>query len=110
MTYFVIGIITAISLVVIFFKVGWRKALYFELYLDIFFTLGIPLFFAGTLGAMMISASIGVTMTVVLFVLRGFCCAEKPSLRFTPKGRPYIAWEFVPPRFKFVQKRRYAFA
>lgn len=67
---FIAGIISALAFVVVLYKIGIRKCLGFDLYLDILTTVTLAVIFGGTYSGMMAAIIGGLLFSVILMVLK----------------------------------------
>lgn len=73
MEYIVISFLTALGKLIIICKLlGAAKCVRIQVWLDIFFTLGIPLLLMGTLGGAIIAVLSGIWFTCMLWFLSLF--------------------------------------
>jgi len=71
MTMFIIaGLITALGVLIILLKLSLRFALYWEVALDVLFTIAIPLLFAGTYSGLMTAVFAGIFISLGLRIIR----------------------------------------
>lgn len=67
---FIAGIISAMAFVIVLYKIGIRKCLGFDLYLDLFVTVTLAVIFGGTYSGMMAAIIGGLLFSIVLMVLK----------------------------------------
>ena len=59
--------------------IGLRKALYFDKYIDLFFTLVLPLAFFGTFSGMVVAVLSGLSLSMMLLIAKIFFKPERPA-------------------------------
>ena len=88
-----IGIISALGLLLLALKIGGRKIIGMDIYLDIAITITLMIMFAGTFSGMAAAMIGGLFVTILLFIMK------KPMVHETltvEKGLP--KWKEVDPR------------
>jgi len=65
-----IGIGAALGLLLVLFKIGFRKVLHYDVIVDIALTGTLMIMFAGTFAGMVAAVAGGLTVSIILFVLR----------------------------------------
>ena len=84
------GVVSALAVLVLLFKIGIRKCLYFDVPLDIGVTVFLGIIFSGTYSGMIAAIIGGLIFSIILWGLKNFIGYE----RLTRKG-----WVPVPPSF-----------
>lgn len=101
---FLTGFIAALGLLFLLFKLGWRRVVAYDIYVDVAVTVALMAMFAGTYSGMMAAMFGGLLVSVILFVLKQTVEYEKlvlttSELRLHPRVRiPY-------PHFSWVRER-----
>lgn len=85
MTLLLAGIITAIGVWIVLLKLNIRKVLNFEVPIDIVFTIGITMYFAGTFSGLMTGVVAGVVLSILLAVSKAIWGVEKINWRRNEK-------------------------
>ncbi len=68
--FFIAGMFTALGILIILIKIGIRRVLYWEVVVDLVFTIGIPFMFLGTFSGMMTAIFAGIWVSAGLRTLR----------------------------------------
>ncbi|MBL4837647.1 MAG: hypothetical protein JKY34_08710 [Kordiimonadaceae bacterium] len=71
------GLLTAVGALLLCFKLGIRKCLYFDVPLDIVVTLGTAWFMGGTYSGVMAAIVAGVAFSVTLYIVKFFTGYER---------------------------------
>lgn len=82
------GLISALAVFILILKIGIRKVLYFDLAVDIGFTVMLAYILAGSFGGMMAALVGGLALSIALFVCKELFGYQKPIV--TWRG---IRWE-----------------
>jgi len=92
MTSFIIaGLATAIGLLIIVFKIGVRRVLYWEVPIDIILTLGIPFAFAGTFSGMMTAIFAGIFVSLALRATRLWFRVDDPDVLAVMRQKGWLS-------------------
>lgn len=102
-----IGILSALGLLLIALKVGGRKTIGHDVFIDIMITLTLMVCFYGTFSGMAAAMVGGMAASIVLFIMRKTMKHEKLSmqkktyrvLRANFSG-PTVKWEEIEPDWK----------
>lgn len=78
--YLIAGMFTSLGILIILFKIGLRRVLYWEVPLDIFFTIGVPILMSGTYSGLMTAVFAGIGVSIGLRVLRGWFKVTDPDV------------------------------
>lgn len=92
----VIAALSAIGLLVVMFKLGTKKVLGYDVYFDISLTVLLMITLSGTFSGMVIALLAGLTISVVLLVLRKFIGLERYEPIRLPNGRQKYIWVSYP--------------
>ena len=74
------GILSAAALLLLLFKLGPRKIIGLDIYIDLFVTCLLMYLFAGTYSGMFAAIVGGLTVTITLFVIKSIVTHEAPYL------------------------------
>ena len=85
---FIAGLISALAFVILLYKIGIRKCLGFDLYLDLFVTILLTAIFGGTYSGMMAAIIGGLVFSIVLMALKQIHGYDKPSIHGWKKVKP----------------------
>lgn len=93
------GLLTALGIIFLLYKVGFKKVLGYDILVDIVATLGLMYIFAGTYSGMMAAIVGGLFISVVLIIAKQFVSYEKLQCRWIPLAiknvnlrRPQLRW------------------
>jgi len=96
------GLLTALGIIFLLYKVGFKKILGYDIYVDIVATLGLMYLFAGTYSGMMAAIVGGLFISVVLIIAKQAIGYEKLTLSWVPFSinklklrRPTLRWVTV---------------
>lgn len=95
---YLMGILSALAVIVLLFKWNIRRALGYALWIDIGFTVLLCLMFAGSFSGMGAAVVGGLVLSIALVVIQHFTGAEKLKVKTTKKRGipvPYMRWEDV---------------
>lgn len=90
MAFIIAGFFTALGLLIIIFKLGLRRVLYWEVPIDILLTLGIPFAFAGTFSGMMTAIFAGIFVSIALRAARLWFRIDDPDLIAALKNKGWV--------------------
>lgn len=91
--YLLAGIISACAILFLLAKLGIKRVLNYDIWVDLLSTLALVFMFAGTFAGMMAGVIGGCIISVVLFILKKTIGYEKPER----KGFR-VRWVHVPPK------------
>jgi membrane protein CcdC involved in cytochrome C biogenesis len=74
------GLLSAAGMLLLLLKLGPRKVIGLDIYIDVFITMLLMYLFAGTYSGMLAAIVGGLTVTVVLFTTKAFVSHEVPYL------------------------------
>jgi|TARA_B110000238_G_scaffold119255_1_gene129234 hypothetical protein len=93
------GLLTALGIIFLLYKVGFNNILGFDILIDIVATIGLMYVFAGTYSGMMAAIIGGLFISVVLIIAKQFVSYKKLSCRwvlYSVKNiklrRPTLRW------------------
>jgi|TARA_B110000908_G_C9964975_1_gene318553 hypothetical protein len=96
------GLLTAMGIVFLLYKVGFNKILGYDVIVDIVATLGLMYIFAGTYSGMMAAIIGGLFISVILIIAKKFVSYEKLTCSWVPYAiknvkvqRPKFQWTAV---------------
>ena len=96
------GLLTAMGIIFLLYKVGFKRVLGYDVLIDIVATIGLMYIFAGTYSGMMAGIVGGLFVSVVLLVAKKFMGYEKLTCRWVPFAinniklrRPTFHWTAV---------------
>ena len=96
------GLLTAMGIVFLLYKVGCNKILGYDVIVDIVATLGLMYIFAGTYSGMMAAIIGGLFISVILIIAKKFVSYEKLTCSWVPYAiknvkvqRPKFQWTAV---------------
>lgn len=102
-----IGIISALALLLLALKIGGRKTIGHDVFVDVLITLTLLVCFYGTFAGMTAAMVGGLSASIVLFVLRKTMWHEKLIFKKQPVrimrmnfNKPVPQWEKIYPRGK----------
>tara|TARA_R110000744_G_scaffold158827_1_gene274878 strand:+ start:3327 stop:3644 length:318 start_codon:yes stop_codon:yes gene_type:complete len=102
-----IGILSALGLLLLALKIGGRKAIGHDILVDVLITLTLMVCFYGTFAGMTAAMVGGLSASLVLFILRKTMVHEKLKLKKTPVTFWHLnynkltpTWEKINPRSK----------
>ena len=90
LNFIIAGAVTALGILVILYKIGLRRVLYWEIPIDVTLTIGIPLLMAGTYSGMMTAVFAGIFVTIGLRVLRTWFRVDDPDLFAVMRDKGWI--------------------
>ena len=95
----VAGLLTAVGMLFLLYKVGLKRVLAYDVIVDIVATLGLMTIFAGTYAGMMAAIVGGLFISVVLIIAKQFVNYKKLSCSWVPFAiknikirRPTLRW------------------
>ncbi len=93
------GLLTALGILFLLYKVGFKRVLAYDVIVDIVATLGLMTIFAGTYAGMMAAIVGGLFISVVLIIAKQFVNYKKLSCGWVPFAiknikirRPTLRW------------------
>jgi len=96
------GLLTALGMLFLLYKVGFKRVLAYDVVVDIVATLGLMSIFAGTYSGMMAAIVGGLFISVILIVAKRFVSYEKLTCKWVPftyknmqLHRPRFTWTAV---------------
>lgn len=86
--YMIAGLVTALGILIILVKIGLKRVLYWEVPVDIFFTIAVPLMMMGTYSGLMTAIFAGIGVSLGLRILRSWFKIDAPDMfvRMREKG------------------------
>ena len=78
--FLIAGLVTALGILIILFKIGLRRVLYWEVPLDVFFTIGVPILMSGTYSGLMTAVFAGIGVSIGLRLLRSWFKVDDPDV------------------------------
>jgi len=81
------GFFTALGILIILYKLGIRRVLYWELVIDATLTIGIPFLFAGTYSGMMTAIFAGIFVSIALRATRLWFRIDDPDIFAAMRGK-----------------------
>jgi len=94
------GLLTALGIVFLLYKVGFNKILGYDVIVDIVATIGLMYIFSGTYSGMMAAIIGGLFISVVLIIAKQFINYEKLSCGWVPFAIKNV--KIYRPKFKWV--------
>ena len=101
---YLIGIFSAFGLLLLALKIGGRKAIGHDIFVDILITLTLMVSFYGTFSGMAAAMVGGMCASIVLFVMKKTMVHEKMSIKSKPVkmyklnfSKPTVQWEEYQP-------------
>lgn len=88
----IVGVLTAVAVIVLMFKINILRFLWVETLVDLLFTGALLMMFAGTLGGMIAAVIAGLVLSVALWIMKRRMGYERLRLK-----RWGLAWERVGP-------------
>ena len=103
-----IGILSALGLLFLALKVGGRKTIGNDIFIDIIITITLLVCFYGTYSGMTAAMVGGLTASIVLFIMKKTMVHEKLTIKKRPKkvfnkftiNTPTVKWEEVKPTWR----------
>jgi len=96
------GLLTALGIVFLLYKVGFKRVLAYDVIVDIVATIGLMYVFSGTYSGMMAAIIGGLFISVVLIIAKRFVNYEKLTCSWVPFAiknvkvqRPKFQWTAV---------------
>ena len=96
------GLLTALGIIFLLYKVGFRHILAYDVIVDILATIGLMYIFAGTYSGMMAAIIGGLFISIVLIMAKYFVNYQKLSFSWVPfviknvkLRRPHLSWASV---------------
>mgnify|MGYP000207921243 CR=1 len=92
------GLLTALGILFLLYKVGFKRVLAYDVIVDIVATLGLMTIFAGTYAGMMAAIVGGLFISVVLIIAKKLFGYEKLTclwIPFTYKNIPLVRPRFI---------------
>ena len=96
------GLLTALGIIFLLYKVGFKHILAYDVIVDILATIGLMYIFAGTYSGMMAAIIGGLFISIVLIIAKHFVNYEKLSWGWVPFAinniklhRPHLSWTSV---------------
>lgn len=74
------GLISALAVFILILKIGIRKVLYFDLAVDILFTVALAYMLSGTFGGMMAALAGGLALSLALVVSKYVLGYQRPVI------------------------------
>lgn len=95
---FLVGIIAALAMLFLLFKMNIRRLLAYDVIIDIATTAGLAVLFQGTYSGMIAAAVGGVVISIVLFLMKKTMGYERLHMGWH-RFWPTFNWQFVPPKW-----------
>jgi hypothetical protein len=96
------GLLTALGIIFLLYKVGFKRVLGYDVIVDIVATIGLMYIFAGTYSGMMAAIIGGLFISVVLIIAKRFVNYEKLTCSWVPFAvkniklkRPKFYWASI---------------
>ena len=95
-----IGIMSAFGLLLLVLKVGGRKAIGADIFVDIAITITLMVCFYGTYSGMVAAMLGGLCASIVLFIMKKTMVHEVVSVKKNKYYVPSVKWEEVQPEWR----------
>lgn len=102
-----VGILSALGLLLLALKIGGRKAIGHDVFVDVIITITLLLCFYGTFSGTTAAMVGGLCASIVLFIMKKTMVHEKLTVRQKPVrvfkvnfNRPAFEWEEVKPEWR----------
>lgn len=102
-----IGIVSALGLLLLALKIGGRKTIGHDIFVDIFITVTLMVCFYGTFSGMTAAMVGGLSASIILFIMKKTMVHEKLAVKQKPVrvfkvnfNRPAFEWEEIKPNWR----------
>lgn len=89
MEFILYALVTALGLLILLFKLGIRRVAYFDVLIDVFFTVSLVFVLDGSFAGLMTAAFAGVFFSLSLWLAKQYFGTERPVLTWR---YPFVRW------------------
>lgn len=102
-----IGIVSALGLLLLALKIGGRKTIGHDIFVDVLITVTLMVCFYGTFSGMTAAMVGGLSVSIILFIMKKTMVHEKLAVKQKPVrvfkvnfNRPAFEWEEIKPNWR----------